>query len=624
MKLTVDKCDGGLECYNRVHLQTHSKYVSIRGMIFTVAKSNVENKILLNSEQRKSLDVILDSEIEITEILNLEPVQEVTFRADLFTNKHESSLSQSDVQEIKRNLIGVCVSNRCKVIIRDEKRTPISLLSSIDGLIGENTVIKIFSQNKKLQVVDPDFEDMTSKKLFKSNFNFKEMGIGGLQNEFDIIFRRAFASRTLSKSDVEKLGIQHIMGILLYGPPGTGKTMIASKMCQILNCEEPDIVTGPSILGRYVGESEENIRKLFEKAEKDPDNLHAVIIDEFDSIGLKRGSRSDSTGVMDSVVNQLLAKMCGPKSLPNIIVIAMTNRIEILDEALLRPGRFELHVEIKIPDEEGRNEILEIHTSKLLKGGFLNSDVNLREISQKTPNFSGAELNGLVTSARTYGIARLQDPANNKYDIDIKKLKLHQSDFLKAVKDIKPILGSFSDELNIYLEKPFEFYCDSYKNIYNNILELTNGCSFGRNKSIELNGESYSGKTMMIAHMTKQLNNYGCVRYVNAEQLKHDNIYNLYIKCCSAESTIFIIDDLEAIISYVDLNRQYSSQVFNDVRLILNHKLPKHKRSVVIITCSNPNLTELLDVKKKINHSFMIPEEYNESGLTYSEYFKGL
>lgn len=142
------------------------------------------------------------------------------------------------------------------------------------------------------------------------------MGIGGLDDEFSAIFRRAFASRIFPPHIVEKLGIQHVKGLLLFGPPGTGKTLMARQIGKMLNSSrEPIIVNGPEILNKFVGQSEENIRKLFAAAEQeykqkgDGSELHIIIFDELDAICKQRGSTGGGTGVGDSVVNQLLSKV---------------------------------------------------------------------------------------------------------------------------------------------------------------------------------------------------------------------------------------------------------------------------------------------------------------------------
>jgi vesicle-fusing ATPase len=143
-----------------------------------------------------------------------------------------------------------------------------------------------------------------AKPLIRTDFKFEDMGIGGLDSEFSAIFRRAFASRIFPPAIIDKLGIQHVKGIVLYGPPGTGKTLMARK-----------IVSGPEILSKMVGESEQNVRKLFVDAEKEfkekgeESSLHIIICDEMDAICKQRGSRNDGTGVGDSIVNQFLAKV---------------------------------------------------------------------------------------------------------------------------------------------------------------------------------------------------------------------------------------------------------------------------------------------------------------------------
>jgi vesicle-fusing ATPase len=222
-----------------------------------------------------------------------------------------------------------------------------------------------------------------SNALIKPNFNFADLGIGGLDDEFSNIFRRAFVSRIFPPSIVERMGIQHVKGILLYGPPGTGKTLMARQIGKMLNAREPLIVNGPEVLNKFVGQSEENVRKLFApaeaeyKAKGEESSLHIIIFDELDAICKQRGSKNDGTGVGDSIVNQLLSKMDGVDQLNNILIIGMTNRLDMIDEALLRPGRLEIHMEIHLPDEKGRVQILNVHTAKVL---YFNIDEKIRSV----------------------------------------------------------------------------------------------------------------------------------------------------------------------------------------------------------------------------------------------------
>ncbi|VDP25774.1 unnamed protein product [Onchocerca flexuosa] len=215
------------------------------------------------------------------------------------------------------------------------------------------------------------FRKSSYRSIINPDWDFQKMGIGGLDKEFSGIFRRAFASRVFPPEFIEQLGMKHVRGILLYGPPGTGKTLMARQIGKMLNAREPKIINGPQILDKYVGESESNIRKLFADAEEEwkrcgaNSGLHIIIFDEIDAICKQRGSVAGSTAVHDTVVNQLLAKMDGVEQLNNILVIGMTNRKDMIDEALLRPGRMEVQMEISLPDEAGRLQILKIHTSRM-------------------------------------------------------------------------------------------------------------------------------------------------------------------------------------------------------------------------------------------------------------------
>jgi vesicle-fusing ATPase len=167
-------------------------------------------------------------------------------------------------------------------------------------------------------------------------WKFEDLGVGGLGKQFREMFRRAFISRIFPPDVVERLGIQHTKGMMLYGPPGTGKTLMARQIGKMLNGNEPKIVNGPEIMSKYVGESEENVRKLFADAEAEQQQrgensqLHIIIFDEIDAICKQRGSTSGGTGVADSVVNQLLSKIDGVESLNNVFLIGMTNRLDMI------------------------------------------------------------------------------------------------------------------------------------------------------------------------------------------------------------------------------------------------------------------------------------------------------
>lgn len=194
----------------------------------------------------------------------------------------------------------------------DTSRPP-SKDPAMRGRLTKDTVIEVARGENFAMKLTPSSKSV--KSIIRHDISFESMGIGGLDEQFNQIFRRAFASRQFPPGLVQKMGIQHVKGILLHGPPGTGKTLIARQIGKALESVEPKIVNGPEILNKFVGASEENIRKLFADAEQeykkkgDESELHIIIFDELDAICKQRGGKADGTGVGDSVVNQLLSKV---------------------------------------------------------------------------------------------------------------------------------------------------------------------------------------------------------------------------------------------------------------------------------------------------------------------------
>ena len=187
-------------------------------------------------------------------------------------------------------------------------------------------------------------------------------------------------------------------GLLLFGPPGTGKTMIAKA---VATTSEANFISikGPELLSKWVGESEKGIREVFRKARQAAPCI--VFFDELDSVAPHRsgGERGDSH-VTERIVSQLLTEMDGLEDLKGVIVIGATNRPDIVDEALLRPGRFDRLLEISLPDNEERKEILKIHTSKKP----LDKTVSLDKLVELTKGYSGADIAALVNAAAMFAI----------------------------------------------------------------------------------------------------------------------------------------------------------------------------------------------------------------------------
>jgi len=214
--------------------------------------------------------------------------------------------------------------------------------------------------------------------------------VGGLENVRSKL--REMVEIPLERPEAfRRLGIRPARGILLYGPPGTGKTLIAKA---VANESEANFISikGPEIMSKWVGESEKAIRKLFQKAKQVAPCI--VFMDEIDAIAPRRGGDSD-TNVTERVVNQLLTSMDGLEEMDMVTVIAATNRPDIVDPAILRPGRFDSLMFIPVPDQEARRAILEIHT----KAMPLAEDVDLGAITLRTDGFVGADIESLCREA---------------------------------------------------------------------------------------------------------------------------------------------------------------------------------------------------------------------------------
>lgn len=329
---------------------------------------------------------------------------------------------------------------------------PVGILHRINGNESSDAIVKFFaSPDSQVKLQSGLRTENSVNVMLQSSFKFEDMGIGGLGDEFSTLFRRVFSSRLVPSDMARQLGIQHVRGVLLYGPPGTGKTLIARQIGRMLNAVEPKIVNGPEILNRYVGQSEENIRTLFKDAEIDwknngpsgTANLHIIIFDELDAICRQRGSARSDSGVGDSVVNQLLSKMDGVNQLENVVVIGMTNRLELIDEALLRPGRFEVHIKIGLPDEPGRLQILSIHTAAMRAAGRLAMDVSLQDLGAISRNYSGAELCGLIRAATSHAISR-HIKGGTMASLDQKSfqsVQVSREDFMQALLEVRPMNG---------------------------------------------------------------------------------------------------------------------------------------------------------------------------------------
>ena len=286
-------------------------------------------------------------------------------------------------------------------------------------IVTENTVFKLGSMTK---IIDASIPRITYDEL------------GGLKNEVKKI--REMVELPMRHPELfDKIGVEAPKGVLLYGPPGTGKTLLAKAVAGETNANFVSL-SGPEIMAKHYGESEERLREIFTQAEENSPSI--IFIDEIDSIAPKR---DEVSGELEKrIVSQLLTLMDGMKSRGKVVVIAATNRPDSIDPALRRPGRFDREIEIGIPDDEGRFDILSIHT----RGMPIDDKVDLKQISKITHGFVGADLEVLAKEAAMRSLRRIL--ADEEIDLDedkisseiLQKIRITSEDFRDALKEVSP------------------------------------------------------------------------------------------------------------------------------------------------------------------------------------------
>ena len=228
-------------------------------------------------------------------------------------------------------------------------------------------------------------------------------------------------------------------GFLMFGPPGTGKTLLAKAVANESECNFI-AVKGPELMSKWVGESEKGVREIFRKARLAAPSI--IFFDEIDSIVPRRGSYEGSSHVTESVVSQFLTELDGLEELKNVVVIGATNRPDMIDPALLRPGRLEQHIFVPPPDEEGRKQILEVY----LKGvsEMMAEDLSLDSLVAATDGFVGADIEALVREAKMVAIREFVKAMAGRDAEEIKlavgSVKIYKRHFDEALKRVRPSL----------------------------------------------------------------------------------------------------------------------------------------------------------------------------------------
>jgi len=452
--------------------------------------------------------------------------------------------------------------------------------------LGQKTIIDVFGTRLSYVVskINPkDYVIVTpSTKIVVSNIvssqDTKATGvsyedIGGLRNEVELI--REMVELPMKHPEVfEKLGVGAPKGVLLTGPPGTGKTLLAKAVATETDSAFFSIA-GPEIMSKYYGESEKHIREVFEQAEKNAPAI--VFIDEIDSIAPKRGEGIDQTE--KRIVAQLLTLMDGLKSRGQVVVMAATNRPEDIDEALRRPGRFDRELKINPPDEQGRKEILKIHT----RGMPLAKDLNFNEIAMNTIGYTGADLEVLCKEAGLKAVKpyfselkNLQDKVPTEI---LDKIKVSRENFVDAMRQVEP-----SAMREVIINKPHVLWedvggLDEAKEKLRELIELPllrpdlfEKAGIKPSKGVLIYGPSGTGKTLLAKAVATESNaNFISVKGPEliskwvGESEKH--VREIFKKARQVSPCIIFFDEFDSI------SKQRGSSLSDSTERVVNQLL---------------------------------------------------
>ena len=493
--------------------------IKIDGVTRQNIGAGIDDKISIKSVEAVNAEQITLSPTEKITTDGLQEYMIYNYLNHVFTNGDSISLNTQ-------------VGNKIQFIITNTK-------PSKPVIVTENTIFKLGSLTK---AIDSSVPRITYDEL------------GGLKNEVQKI--REMVELPMRHPELfDKIGVEAPKGVLLYGPPGTGKTLLAKAVAGETNAHFISL-SGPEIMGKHYGESEERIREIFTQAEENSPSI--IFIDEIDSIAPKR---DEVSGELEKrIVSQLLTLMDGMKSRGKVVVIAATNRPDSIDPALRRPGRFDREVEIGIPDDEGRFDILSIHT----RGMPIDEKVNLKQISKTTHGFVGADLEVLSKEAAMRSLRRILPEINldeDKISSEIlQKIEITSDDFREALKEVRPSalrevqvqipdvswddvggLDELKDELREAVEWPIK-----HKDAYDYVNVETP-------KGVLLHGPPGTGKTL-IAKALAKMTESNFISIKGPELLSkwvgesEKGVREIFRKARQAAPCIIFLDEVDALV----------------------------------------------------------------------------
>ena len=408
------------------------------------------------------------------------------------------------------------------------------------------------------------------------NIDFCQLGIGGLKEQMSQLIHQVLISRIIDKSMREKYAVKDIRGILLYGPPGTGKTLIARNIGKIIPNSIIKKVNGPELSSKFHGETESNIRGIFEEAKMKKDKLHVIIFDEIDAIGRKRGGGGGSSHIDDKVLTQLLTMIDGLDSANNILIIGITNRKDVLDDALVRAGRLECHIEIPLPTIMGRKEIIDIYLNPLREKNLV-KDMNSDEWARRLDGYSGADIESLIGRAKNLALLRNCDIDNDtiKPHVGTTPLALiSQDDMINALHGFQP---TFSKNDNIVQRYITNYPLEAPDELILLKSEVDEVLSQPMNKPHVVTATTK--ERVLMCHLANSLD-LPYVRYISYNEFlgknssENCNILNdAYINCMQAERAVLVLDSLGDVGDRALILRQ---------RFISDNPLANNKQLIII------------------------------------------
>jgi len=415
-----------------VHPFTNKNTVAL---LHTGKKEDKETNIIrLDPSLRKNLGASIDDLVEIKKI-DVEEAESITFSGLSLIPRDPQALARKLEKRVvtKGDILSFyAMARRIDLIVVDFKPN----LEAVK--INLNTKI-LFSEKPNVAYAELRNSNIRSSGRVQLEEKLQKIGyedityedIGGLA--FSIQKIREIIELPLRHPEIfDRIGIEAPKGVLLHGPPGTGKTLLAKAVAYETDAHFISI-SGPEIMSKFFGQSEENLRRIFEEGIINAPSI--IFLDELDSIAPKREEGKNQ--VESRVVAQLLSLMDGLNNRGEIIIIAATNKLNNIDIALRRPGRFDREIEIKVPDTNGRYEILQIHT----RGMPLKSDVDLKIIAEKTHGFVGADIKSLCKEAALLAIREIIPEIDLDKPIPetiLNRLNIKMSHFLEALISIEP------------------------------------------------------------------------------------------------------------------------------------------------------------------------------------------